>query len=97
MLKWGWDAHDCCHADTLSPQDGKPYIISNAARKVLNASSPLSEGYTIMSQSIFKDHSDHDFYDKECPAHKELKKTTSRVRTGVMTVVTEGEWPEAKL
>jgi len=71
--------------------------VSNAARKVLNTSSPLSEGYTIMSQSIFKDHSDHDFYDKECPAHKMLKQTTSRVRTGVMTIVTEGEWPEAKL
>lgn len=26
-----------------------------------------------MSQSIFKDHSDHDFYDKECKAHKVLK------------------------
>jgi hypothetical protein len=49
-----------------------------------------------MSQSIFKDHSDHDFYDKECPAHKTLKQTTSKVRTGVMTIVTEGEWPEAK-
>lgn len=81
----------------MSVQDGEPYIISNAARKVLNTSSPLSEGYTIMSQSIFKDHSDHDFYDKDCPAHKELKKTTSKVRTGVMTVVTEGEWPEPKL
>ena len=83
---------------TLSfPKNGESYIVSNAARKVLNTSSPLSEGYTIMSQSIFKDHSDHDFYDKECPAHKTLKQTTSRVRTGVMTIVTEGEWPEAKL
>lgn len=56
-----------------SAQDGKPYIVSNAARKVLNTSSPLSEGYTIMSQSIFKDHSDHDFYDRDCTAHKKLK------------------------
>ncbi len=54
-------------------QDGKPYIISNVARKVLNTSSHLSEGYTISSQSIFKSHEDHEFYDKECPAHKELK------------------------
>ena len=80
---------------TKAIQNNEPYIISNAARKVLNPSSPLSEGYTIMSQSIFKNHSDHDFYDKECPAHKTLKQTTSRVRTGVMTIVTEGEWTEA--
>lgn len=54
-------------------QNGEPYIVSNAARKVLNTSSPLSEGYTIMSQSIFKNYSDHDFYDRECTAHKKLK------------------------
>ena len=58
---------------TKSTQNGEPYIVSNAARKVLNTSSPLSEGYTIMSQSIFKNHSDHDFYDRECTAHKKLK------------------------
>ena len=56
-----------------SSQNGEPYVVSNAARKVLNTSSPLSEGYTIMSQSIFKNHSDHDFYDRECTAHKKLK------------------------
>ncbi|EMF17251.1 uncharacterized protein SEPMUDRAFT_33688 [Sphaerulina musiva SO2202] len=71
-------------------RDGKPYIVSNSSRRILNTSSPLSEGYTIASQSIFKNHQDHAFYDQECPAHRELKKTTSRVRTGVMTVVTEG-------
>lgn len=54
-------------------QDGEPYIISNTARKVLNTSSPLSEGFTLASQSIFKNHADHDFYDKQCPAHKKLK------------------------
>lgn len=26
-----------------------------------------------MSQSIFKDHKDHDFYDKDCSAHQVLK------------------------
>lgn len=56
-----------------SSQNGEPYVVSNAAREVLNTSSPLSEGYTIMSQSIFKNHSDHDFYDRECTAHKKLK------------------------
>ena len=40
---------------------------------------------------------DHEFYDKECEAHKELKKVTGAVRTGVATLVTEGEWPESRL
>jgi hypothetical protein len=68
---------------TESLQNGEPYIVSNAARKVLNTSSPLSEGYTIMSQSIFKNHSDHDFYDRECTAHKKLKACTSQHRTSL--------------
>lgn len=50
---------------TSGPQDGKPYIVSNVARRVVNTSSPLSEGFTISSQSIFKNKEDHDFYDKE--------------------------------
>ncbi|KAF2211561.1 hypothetical protein CERZMDRAFT_18138, partial [Cercospora zeae-maydis SCOH1-5] len=54
-------------------KDGKPYIVSNVSRRVLNTSSPLSEGYTIASQSIFQSHEDHDFYDQKCEAHKELK------------------------
>lgn len=54
-------------------KDGKPYIVSNVARRITNTSSPLSEGYTISSQSIFKNVADHAFYDKECPAHMELK------------------------
>ncbi|KAF2479468.1 hypothetical protein BDY17DRAFT_327434 [Neohortaea acidophila] len=78
-------------------KDGKPYIVSNVARRITNTSSPLSEGFTISSQSVFRSKEDHDFYDKECPAHAELKKVTGSVRTGIMTVVTEGEWPEPKL
>ena len=54
-------------------QDGKPYIVSNVARRITNTDSPLSEGFTISSQSIFKNKEDHEFYDKGCPAHKELK------------------------
>ncbi|KXT02606.1 hypothetical protein AC578_10700 [Pseudocercospora eumusae] len=54
-------------------RNGEPYIVSNVSRRVLNTGSPLSEGFTIVSQSIFKNHDDHDFYDKECEAHKELK------------------------
>ncbi|KAK3711317.1 hypothetical protein LTR37_009697 [Vermiconidia calcicola] len=54
-------------------KDGKPYIVSNVSRRVINTSSPLSEGYTVASQSIFKNREDHEFYDKDCSAHKELK------------------------
>jgi hypothetical protein len=61
-------------------QDGKPYIVSNVARKVTNTDSPLSEGYTIHSQSIFKNREDHDFYDKDCAAHMELKVSGSDAR-----------------
>ncbi|KAK6437581.1 hypothetical protein LTR95_006222 [Oleoguttula sp. CCFEE 5521] len=79
-------------------KDGRPYVVSNVVRPVLNTSSPLSHGFTVMSQSVFGNHADHDFYDKDCPAHKKLKETTGKVRVGdVMTIVTEGEWPEAKL
>ncbi|KAK4506382.1 hypothetical protein PRZ48_000112 [Zasmidium cellare] len=78
-------------------KDGKPYVVSNTARKILNSNAPISEGFTLASQSIFKNHEDHDFYDKECPAHKELKKTTGPVKTGVITIVTEGQWPEPRL
>ncbi|KJX98587.1 hypothetical protein TI39_contig403g00006 [Zymoseptoria brevis] len=78
-------------------KDGKPYIISNTARKVLNTDSPRSEGFTLASQSIFRNHGDHTFYDEKCPAHQELKEVTAKVRTGIMTIVTEGEWPEPEL
>jgi hypothetical protein len=69
MLRSGHCSRPPSHVN----QDGKLYIVSNVSRRVLNTSNPLSEGYTISSQSIFKNHEDHDFYDKECPAHKELK------------------------
>ena len=47
--------------------------MSNVSRRITNTDSPLSQGYTISSQSMFKNREDHDFYDKDCPAHKELK------------------------
>lgn len=52
---------------------GKKYIVSNTALRVRNTSSPLSEGFSIVSQSIFRNWEDHDFYEGECAAHKELK------------------------
>ncbi|EME87192.1 uncharacterized protein MYCFIDRAFT_169051 [Pseudocercospora fijiensis CIRAD86] len=59
----------------------EPYIVSNVSRRVLNTGSPLSDGYTIVSQSIFKNHDDHEFYNKECEAHKELKARSSILGT----------------
>jgi hypothetical protein len=56
-----------------SVKDGKPYIVSNFATKIINTDSPRSEGFTLSSQSIFENREDHDYYDNECPAHQELK------------------------
>jgi hypothetical protein len=79
------------NAITDGHQDNKPYILHNEARRIANTSSPLSDGFTIISQSVFGNWADHDFYDKECPAHKTLKQTTGPLRTGIQTVVYESE------
>jgi hypothetical protein len=73
------------------PQDGKPYILSNESRRIANTSSPLSDGYTVISQTIFASWEDANYYDQECPAHMELKKTTGPKRTGVQTLIYESE------
>ena len=56
-----------------SVKDGKPYIVSNFASRIINTDSPRSEGFTLSSQSVFENREDHDYYDNECPAHQELK------------------------
>jgi hypothetical protein len=56
-----------------SVKDGKPYIVSNYASRIINTESPRSEGFTLSSQSVFETREDHDYYDNECPAHQELK------------------------
>lgn len=72
-------------------QAGKPYIVSNESRRVSNTASPLSEGFTIISQTVFANWEDANYYDKECPAHLELKKVTGPVRTGVQTIIYESD------
>ncbi|ETN41884.1 uncharacterized protein HMPREF1541_03823 [Cyphellophora europaea CBS 101466] len=78
---------------TPSPatQDGRPYIVSNESRRVSNTDSPISDGFTVVSQTIFANWEDANFYDKKCPAHLELKKVTGPVRTGVQTIIYESE------
>jgi hypothetical protein len=70
-------------------QDGKPYILYNEAKRVLNTDSPVHEGYTICSLTYFASKEDHDYYDKECPAHQELRQVTAARRTGVCVTVSE--------
>jgi hypothetical protein len=72
-------------------QNGKPYILSNESCRVANTNSPLSDGFTVISQTVFANWGDANYYDKECPAHLELKKVTGPVRTAVQTIIYESE------
>lgn len=56
-----------------------------------NAASPIADGFTVISQTLFANWEDANYYDTECPAHKQLKKTTGPARTAVQTVVYESE------
>lgn len=77
------------HPTHVFLQDSKPYILTCAASRVYNASESRSEGYTVAVQSTFASREDVEFYDRECPAHKELKKTTTRVNRGLCTLLME--------
>lgn len=57
------------------------------ASRVYNSSEKRSEGYTVAVQSTFASRADIEFYDNECPAHKELKKLTTRVHKGFCTLL----------
>jgi hypothetical protein len=66
-----------CYSCTLhqanSPQDGKPYILSMAAGPA--EANERAQGYTFVAKSEFASVEDMMFYDTECEAHMELKKT----------------------
>jgi hypothetical protein len=86
------EAYVTLRATAVNPSTKQPYIVSNESRRVSNTDSPISAGYTIISQSVFANWEDANFYDKECPAHKELKKVTGKYRTGdVLTLIYESE------
>jgi hypothetical protein len=77
------------HPTHILLQDSKPYIMTCVASRVYNTSESRSEGYTVAVQSTFANKEDVEFYDKECPAHKELKKITTRVHRGLCTLLME--------
>ncbi|EHA46391.1 hypothetical protein MCOR27_006718 [Pyricularia oryzae] len=54
-------------------KDGKPYILSLCAGAA--ADDARAQGYTIVAKSEFASEEDMKYYDTECQAHGELKKT----------------------
>lgn len=72
-------------------QDGKRYILSCDANRVYNHSEERSQGYTVAVQSTFASKEDVDYYDKECEAHKELKKVSTPAHKGLCTLLMESK------
>ena len=56
---------------TRCSQDGKPYILSSACGPA--ADEPRANGYNFVARTTFASKEDMDFYDNQCPAHKDLK------------------------
>ncbi|KAK3336396.1 hypothetical protein B0T19DRAFT_37649 [Cercophora scortea] len=54
---------------------GKPYILQVRAGVV--GSDPRSNGYTVIAETDFASLDDMNYYDSECAAHANLKKTAS--------------------
>ncbi|KAK3694251.1 hypothetical protein B0T22DRAFT_65677 [Podospora appendiculata] len=54
---------------------GKPYILQ--VRTGLAGSDPRSKGYTVIAETEFASLDDMKYYDSECAAHANLKKTAS--------------------
>ncbi|KAG7291789.1 hypothetical protein NEMBOFW57_001809 [Staphylotrichum longicolle] len=77
-------------------KDGKPYIIGVEARLLLD--DPRSNGYTVVARTLFSSVEDMKYYDTECPAHKELRKTASGlIAERPLVVAVESEATEAML
>ncbi|KAF2853332.1 hypothetical protein T440DRAFT_466308 [Plenodomus tracheiphilus IPT5] len=52
-------------------QDGKPYVQLSAANRVHD--DPRSQGFTLLTRTVFESKEDMDFYDNEDDAHKAIK------------------------
>jgi len=70
-------------------RNGKPYILSLEAGPTYDDA--RNQGFTFVSKTVFKNREDHDFYDKDCPAHKKFKQMMSdkginTLQQGLMTV-----------
>ncbi|KIW94240.1 uncharacterized protein Z519_05556 [Cladophialophora bantiana CBS 173.52] len=76
---------------TSAQKDGKPYILSNEATRVLNSSEERSQGYTLVAVTTFKSREDVEYYDKGCAAHKKLREFITPRRTGFATIHYESE------
>jgi len=76
---------------STAQKDGTPYIVSNEAKRVLNASEERAQGYTIISVTTFKSHEDHEYYDKECASHRKLREFIAPRRTGFATLHYESD------
>ncbi|KIW60976.1 hypothetical protein PV05_01149 [Exophiala xenobiotica] len=76
---------------TSAQKDGAPYIVSNEATRVTNASEERAQGYTLIAVTTFKSREDFDYYDKQCAAHKKLREFIAPRRTGFATLQYESE------
>ncbi|KIW12156.1 hypothetical protein PV08_09431 [Exophiala spinifera] len=72
-------------------QDGAPYIISNEAARVANASEERAQGYTLIAVTTFKSREDFEYYDKQCEAHAKIRSFIGARRNGVATFQYESE------
>jgi len=70
-------------------KNGNPYILSLEAGPTYDDA--RNQGFTFVAKTVFKNREDHDFYDKDCPAHKVFKQTLAGrgidvLQQGIMTV-----------
>ncbi|KAH8662211.1 hypothetical protein BX600DRAFT_465853 [Xylariales sp. PMI_506] len=77
----------------MGEQDGKPYILSLTAGRVMD--DPRTQGFTIVSKTEFASLEDMRYYDNDCEAHGALKAVGATLNleggreTGLMTVYFE--------
>ncbi|KAK5099526.1 hypothetical protein LTR70_002427 [Exophiala xenobiotica] len=74
-------------------KDGKSYILSCDAGKIINTSEPRSQGYTVCGQTTFSTIEDVHYYDNECAAHAKLKSIVTPIRTDAAVMLFESDRP----
>ncbi|PSN70807.1 hypothetical protein BS50DRAFT_570287 [Corynespora cassiicola Philippines] len=65
-------------------KDGQPYIVAVDAGQTRDDA--RNKGFTVCAKTTFASMEDFEFYDKQCPAHSEIKKFASSVNEGSMMV-----------
>jgi len=70
-------------------KDGKPYLVSLDVGRTAAASDPRAQGWTLVANTIFNSKEDMEYWDKDCEAHRELRKIATPLHQGVMTVYFE--------